>query len=197
VFHVKHEGWTPAQLSLGQLTALDDYERLLLEFAIPRGMISPSDAEHLRARHILDSLRAVPFIDLGADLVDIGSGAGLPGVPIAVTRPDLIVTLIEPRQARAAFLELAKERLGLPNVRVVPQEAESSGTECAVCCARGFGDVARTWEVAKRLLRPEGDLIYWAGRTFRPDLAPADARVRAIGEATLERGGPIVIMTQR
>jgi 16S rRNA G527 N7-methylase RsmG len=107
------------------------------------------------------------------------------------------LTLTEPRQARAAFLELVAEQLGLRNVRVVPQQAELLAAGCAVCCARGFGDTARTWAVAKKLLRPAGDLIYWAGKTFRPAQTPADARVRAIGPATLESGGPIVIMTQR
>jgi 16S rRNA (guanine527-N7)-methyltransferase len=195
--HVKHEGWGPEDLSPDQVEMLDAYERLLREFAIPRGMVASSDAEHLRTRHILDSLRAVPFIAAGADpVVDLGSGAGLPGVPIAVARPDLIVTLTEPRQARAAFLELAKEQLGLDNVRVVAGQAERA-TGCAACFARGFGDIARAWAVAKKVLRAQGDLIYWAGRTFRPALAPADARIRAVGSATLESGGPIVIMTQR
>jgi 16S rRNA (guanine(527)-N(7))-methyltransferase RsmG len=197
-FHVKHEGWTPEDLSPAQLASLDAYEALLREFAIARGMIAASDTEHLRTRHILDSLRAVPLIEEGADpVVDLGSGAGLPGVPIAVARPDLIVTLTEPRQGRAAFLELVTERLRLLNVRVFPEQAERSAGGCAVCCGRGFGDVTKTWAVAKTLLRSEGDLIYWAGKTFEPGHAPADARVRAIGAATLESGGPIVIMTQR
>jgi len=198
MFHVKHEGWTPDDLSPDQLAALERYERLLEELAIPRGMIASSDREHLRTRHILDSLRAVPFIETDADpVLDLGSGPGLPGVPIAVARPDVSVILTEPRQARAAFLELVAEQLELQNVRVVPQQAESLLSGCAVCCARGFGDTARTWAVAKKLLRPEGDLIYWAGSTFRLAQTPADARVRAIGPATLESGGPIVIMTQR
>lgn len=196
MFHVKHEGWTSGDLSEAQLAILEAYEQLLLELAVPRGMIAISDREHLRTRHILDSLRAVPYIEQDP-VVDLGSGAGLPGLPIAVARPDLVVTLAEPRQARAAFLELATERLGLPNVRVLSRPAEELTPGYAACLARGFGDVSKTWAVAREALRSGGDLIYWAGRTFRTEHAPADARIRAIGDATLESGGPIVIMTRQ
>jgi 16S rRNA (guanine527-N7)-methyltransferase len=195
---VKHEGWTPEELSPDQLTTLGLYEELLLSRAVPRGMVAVSDSGYLRARHILDSLRAIPHISTEARrIVDLGSGAGLPGVPLAVARPDLDVTLAEPRQARAAFLELTVERLRLPNVRVFPGAAEELSSRFDACLARGFGDANHTWAIARDLLQPAGDLIYWAGRTFRTDDAPTDARVRTVGVATLESGGPIVIMTRQ
>jgi len=195
---VKHEGWTSAKLSPAQLVSLGHYEELLMVRAAPRGMVAASDAGHLRARHILDSLRAVAHISGRAErIVDLGSGAGLPGLPVAVARPDLEVTLAEPRQARAAFLELAVERLRLPNVQVFPGPAQELPSGFDVCLARGFGDARRSWAVARELLVPVGDLIYWAGGTFKRDDTPPDARVRAVGEPTLESGGPIVIMTRQ
>jgi 16S rRNA (guanine527-N7)-methyltransferase len=198
LFHVKHEGWTPEDLSPGQLADLDAYEQLLVDLAIPRGMVAGSDREHLRTRHILDSLRAVPYLEDGpAAVLDLGSGAGLPGVPIAIACPDLLVTLAEPRQARAAFLELTAERLDLPNVRVFARQANELSDRFDVCLARGFGGLSRTWLVARDLLRAVGEVIYWGGRTFRPDLVPDDARVRTIVHATLESGGPIVIMARQ
>jgi 16S rRNA G527 N7-methylase RsmG len=114
-----------------------------------------------------------------------------------VARPDLEVTLSEPRQARAAFLELAVEKLELLNVRVFAGPAEELPTSFEVCLARGFGDAHRTWGVARRLLRPTGALIYWAGKSFRVADIPEDTQVRATGEPTLESGGPIVIMTRQ
>ena len=198
MFHVKHEGWTPGELSPTQRASLVLYEQLLLSQAIPRGIVAASDSGQLRTRHILDSLRAVPHISDNAErIVDLGSGAGLPGLPIAVVRPDLEVTLAESRQVRAAFLELAVERLRLPNVRVFPEPAEDLAPGFDVCLARGFGDASRTWEVARALLLPEGELLYWAGRTFGLDDAPPGASARAAGEAALESGGPIVIMTRQ
>jgi 16S rRNA (guanine527-N7)-methyltransferase len=198
VFHVKHEGWTPQELSGAQRASLVLYEELLLSQAVPRGIVAASDSGHLRARHILDSLRAMPHISGDAErVVDLGSGAGLPGVPIAIVRPDLQVTLAESRQVRAAFLELAVERLQLPNVRVFPEPAEGLDARFDVCLARGFGNASRTWEVARVLLRPKGELLYWAGRTFTLEDAPSGTSVRAVEEATLESGGPIVIMTRQ
>ena len=194
---MKHEGWTPEGLSSAQLRSLDAFEELLLTKAIPRGMVAASDRGHLRSRHILDSLRALPHLPAEADrVVDIGSGAGLPGLPVSVARPDLTVTLAEPRQARAGFLELAVERLRLLNVQVFPRPAEELDSGFDVCLARGFGDAPRTWSVARDLLRPGGRLIYWAGRTFSQDAAPPDTQVLVVGLA-LESGGPIVIMTRQ
>jgi 16S rRNA (guanine527-N7)-methyltransferase len=198
VFHVKHEGWTPEELSTVQRGSLVLYEELLQRQAVPRGIVAASDSGRLRTRHILDSLRAMPHISLDAErVVDLGSGAGLPGLPIAVVRPDLEVTLTESRQVRAAFLELAVERLGLPNVRVFPGPAEGLEPGFDVCLARGFGDASRTWEVAQVLLHPRGVLLYWAGRTFTLEDAPSGVSVKTVSEATLESGGPIVIMTRQ
>lgn len=198
MFHVKHEGWTVADLSSGQIAALEAFESLLAAHAIPRGMVASSDRDHLRERHVLDSLRAVPHLgSVKGPVVDLGSGAGLPGIPVAVARPDLLLTLVEPRQLRVAFLELAVERLSLSNVRIVPKPAQELSPDAEACLARGFGDPSRTWEVARSLLQADGNLIYWAGTTFRTDHVPEDARIADIGSPTLESGGPIVIMTRQ
>ena len=196
---MKHEGWTPEELSPAQLGSLEVFEGLLAKHAVPRGMVAASDLEHLRERHILDSLRAVPYLPPGAlAVVDLGSGAGLPGIPVAIARQDLTVTLSEPRQARAAFLELVVERLELTNARVFPKPAEElAAGRTAICFARGFRDPSGTWAIARELLAPGGELIYWGGTTFRADQAPADVRIVAVGEPGLESGGPIVIMTRQ
>jgi 16S rRNA (guanine527-N7)-methyltransferase len=195
---VKHEGWTLEELSGSQRAALDDYEGMLRDLAIPRGMIASTDRLQLRVRHILDSLRAAPYIEAEVGpVVDLGSGAGLPGIPVAIARPDLTLILTEPRQARAAFLELVVERLGLADVEVFAGPADALGVASEVCLARGLGDVLRTWAIAEMTLVPTGDLIYWAGRTFRADDVPEGVRIRAIGDAALESGGPIVIMTRQ
>lgn len=198
MFHVKHEGWTAKELSPAQQATLVRYEGLLLDLAVPRGIVAASDSAHLRTRHILDSLRGVPHIlPEPEQIVDLGSGAGFPGIPTAVARPDLQVTLTEPRQARAAFLELVVERLELPNVRVFASPAEELTSSFDRCLARGFGDVGRTWGVARELLHSDGALMYWAGKSFEADDVPLDALARVVSESTLESGGPIVIMTRQ
>ena len=175
MFHVKHEGWTPEELSSAQLGSLEAFEALLAEHAVPRGMVAASDLEHLRERHILDSLRAVPHLPPGAlAVVDLGSGAGLPGIPVAIARQDLTVTLSEPRQARAAFLELVEERLELTNVRVFPKPAEELAPgSTAICFARGFRDPSGTWAIARDLLAPGGELDLLGGNHVPHGSGPA------------------------
>ena len=199
MFHVKHEGWAPDRLTGSQRELLDRYEDLLRSVAVPRGMVASSDVDELRERHILDSLRLVPLLRPdAARVVDLGSGAGLPGIPLAVVDPALVVTLSETRSARIAFLELVVERLALEGVHVFPGRAEELPEgSFDLCLARGFGDPHRSWSVAERLLSRGGSLAYWAGRSFGPPDVPHGAKVARIGEPALESGGPIVIMTRQ
>ena len=126
VFHVKHEGSTPERppFSLGislsdeQVGQLERFEALLTERAIPSGFIAAADAPRVRERHIWDSLRAAAVIRLDEDTAyDLGSGAGLPGLVVAIACPWLEITLVEARRPRVAFLELALERLTLTNAQ--------------------------------------------------------------------------------
>jgi 16S rRNA (guanine527-N7)-methyltransferase len=201
MFHVKHERWGPASglaLDARQTAQLDRYEDLLAERAVPLGMIAETDLPRLGERHILDAIRAAPLIPpAGGRVCDLGSGAGLPGIPVAIARPDAAVTLVEMRRNRAAFLELAVERLQLANVDVHPGRAEDlpdAGFD--VCLARAFAPLRPAWETARRLLRPSGVLLYWAGRGADPAAdAPDDARVTTSRTSSLAEAGPIVIMT--
>src|SRR5436305_7348770 len=123
MFHVKHEARARQAERLGvrlsrlQLDQLAATERLLQRIAIPRGMIATADAPRLWERHILDALRGAPELPAAASVADIGSGAGLPGLPLAIAEPTASFVLIEPRAGRAAFLEAAVEELELSNVR--------------------------------------------------------------------------------
>ncbi len=107
-----------------QADALLLFELLLLDKAIPLGFVAEGDRTTIRERHILDSLRAVLALE-GSDTnaLDLGSGAGLPGIVVAIARPSLRVGLVEARGRRAAFPELAVERLGLPNAVVLARPA--------------------------------------------------------------------------
>jgi 16S rRNA (guanine527-N7)-methyltransferase len=197
VFHVKHEGSPWEALSESQRDSLLEYEVLLRSTAVPRGIVATSDADRLHERHVLDSLRAVEWLHDAVRVCDLGSGAGLPGIPVAVAEPDLDVTLSEPRRQRVAFLELVVERLGLANVVVHPGPAQELPRErFHACLARGFADAARTWGVAGTLLVPAGRLLYWAGGSFEPADVPDGVHVQ-VADPPLESGGPIAIMTRQ
>lgn len=180
-----------------QASRLLDFERLLRERAIPMGLVAESDAPRLRERHVLDCLRAVATVRAAASAYDLGSGAGLPGVVIAIAAPALRMGLIESRRRRVSFLELAIEELGLANARVIHLRAQAVAEAVDLCFARAFAPLPEAWAAAARLLSPGGRLVYFGGVPRRGEV-PGDARVlEVLSSAVLESAGPLVIMTRQ
>ena len=119
-----------ASVSESMLAQLGDYLARLLAMNEQMNLTSIKDAEGAWERHVLDALTLLPLLaelPAGARLVDIGSGGGIPGVPLAIARPDLHVTLIEATQKKAAFLTAVSAALGLSNVSVRAERAEQLG----------------------------------------------------------------------
>lgn len=188
---------------------LRDYESLLRERAVPLGFVSPSDRDVLWERHVLDSLRAEAAVrEDDRALFDLGSGAGLPGIPLAVLLPRLRVLLIESQRRRVAFLELALERLGLENARVLHARAEQVADRVRegdlhaadVVTARAFAPIEAAWRAAAPLLRPGGRLVYFAGgKLDDPESRAREAGGGEVDVAVLEvvaSSGPLVIMAR-
>jgi 16S rRNA (guanine527-N7)-methyltransferase len=201
---VKHEGWGQlgSLIRPDRLGLLDAYLGLLAERAVPLGMIGSSDASRLRVRHVADSLRAVGlFLESDTTAVDLGSGAGLPGIPLAVALPAVAFTLVESRKRRAAFLELAIQTLGLENATVFAGRVEDLADEADVCLARAFAAPPRCWQLASSILTAQGRLIYWAGESFELDPSkssmPPDVKVELAMAPKLERLGPLVMMCRQ
>jgi 16S rRNA (guanine527-N7)-methyltransferase len=183
-----------------QAEALLSFELLLLDRAIPLGLVARGDRTAVRERHILDSMRAVQALETtDTDALDLGSGAGLPGIVVAIARPSLQVGLVEPRRRRVAFLELAVERLELQNVAVLALPAGRLEVEVDICFARALADLSEAWELARHLLRPGGRLAYFGGQGFRkPDrMSPDNSSFRVLRSPALASSGPLVIMTRQ
>jgi 16S rRNA (guanine527-N7)-methyltransferase len=124
--------------------------------------------------HYRDSLAALELINSGP-IVDFGSGAGFPGIPLALARPDWLITLVEPRRKRASFLEMAVARLNLRNVKVRVGRLEDTPDQLyrhAVTRAT-FSDEA-AFEKASRWLEPQGSLL-----AYRSDSGESSARVHS------------------
>ena len=96
---------------------IERFAQFLVTTGIERGVIGPREGERIWDRHIFNSLPVISLIPNGSTVIDIGSGAGLPGIPIALARPDLTVTLIEPLQRRVDFLTEAVDGLGITVLR--------------------------------------------------------------------------------
>jgi 16S rRNA (guanine527-N7)-methyltransferase len=167
------------------------------------GFVSERDRAKLNERHILDSLRAHRYIRQSGSGYDLGSGAGLPGIPLACVRPDATFLLVERRGKRAGFLEFVIDELGITNVKVVASDVSRLTERRDFCLARAFAGAGASWEVASRLLISGGVLVYFAGASAAdpgaiPSLVPADiGETRTAGPILLESGGPLVIMTKK
>jgi 16S rRNA (guanine527-N7)-methyltransferase len=205
MFHVKHPAWVEdagrlgIELSDAQWGALDRYRELLAADAIPRGMIAGSDADRLWGRHIRDGLRAIPWIAPETWVADLGSGAGIPGLPLAVACSQASFVLMETRRARAAFLEAAVDDLGLRNVEVFLGRVESwASRRFDVAVARALAPPRGSWAAASTILGPHGRLIYWAGTGLDvADLDGIGVSVRVSTRSGLADDGPLVIMARQ
>ena len=203
------KGYSPGvlpELTDAQERALASYETLLRERALPLGLVAESDVDRLGERHVRDSLRAAAVLsDSDSLVVDIGSGAGLPGIVLAIARPDIRVVLIEPKQRAVGFLELAIERLGLSNVEVRAERIEDAnlGLEADAATARAFGSLERSWAAAVPVLRPGGRLIYFAGEGLGDPAGVAMAVTdpeqpeSVLVERVVAGSSPLTIMTRQ
>jgi 16S rRNA (guanine527-N7)-methyltransferase len=100
------------------------YADLLVTDGIERGLLGPREADRIWSRHIFNCAALAPLIGTEHAVVDLGSGAGLPGLPVALARPDLRVVLVEPMARRAAFLAECVATLGLSHVEVLRARAQ-------------------------------------------------------------------------
>jgi 16S rRNA (guanine527-N7)-methyltransferase len=163
------------------------YARLLTTVGTEHGLIGPREAERIWARHLLNCAAVADLLPLSTRLVDIGSGAGLPGLVLAIRRPDLRVDLVEPLQRRVNFLVRAVDELGLAEaVRVHHGRAEERTVSAAVgACewvtARAVAPLARLVGWCLPLLAPGGSLLALKGRSAAAELDRDGVAVRRAG----------------
>lgn len=130
-----------------------------------RGLIGPRELPRLWTRHLLNSSAVAPFVPTGSTFADVGSGAGFPGVVVAIMRPDLFVHLVEPMDRRTSWLEYVASELGLPNITVVRARAEElHGTAMYdVVSARAVAALKKLVPWTGPLIAPGGRLVALKG----------------------------------
>ncbi len=189
MFHVKHGDFVtvlaeavrelPQEISRGALEKMAAHWELLLAWNQRVNLTSVVEAVQAAEVHYRDSLEALSFLPPGA-IVDIGSGGGFPGVPLAIAAPEQSFTLLEPRRKRASFLQVAVSRLGLTNVRVVngsSRDAPDRAYDAAVTRAT-FSDPEEL-SACLHWVRPGGVLLaYRASGTATPEVRTHAYNVR-------------------
>lgn len=168
------EGLAALGLELGQepQRQLLSYRDELARWGRVHNLTAVLDPAEMIPVHLLDSLALLPLLR-GERLADVGSGGGLPGLPLAIAQPALAVTLIEPRTKRALFLEHAVRHLGLANVKVERCRAEEMlpGDGFDTVVTRAFGRLVQFTAAAGALCRPGGCLLAAKGRDPGDEIA--------------------------
>lgn len=170
-------------LTTAQEDSLLHYLALLLKWNKVYNLISRREADNLVALHLLDSLSVLPYIS-GPRLVDVGSGAGLPGIPLAIMRPDCHFTVLDSNGKKGRFRTQAAIELGLKNVEVVSVRAEEFQPEPKFdqAISRAFATIADMLMVAGHLAAPGGRFLAMKGLYPHDELAelPAEYRLETV-----------------
>jgi 16S rRNA (guanine527-N7)-methyltransferase len=165
-----------------RLPLAERYVELLATDGVERGLVGPREAPRLWDRHILNCLAVATAIPAEATVVDLGSGAGLPGLVLAIGRPDLTVTLVEPLQRRITFLDEVVDALGLERVRTVRGRAEElhGREQFDIVTARALAPLSRLVGWAMPLVAPAGALLAMKGRSAPDEIEAASQELRKL-----------------
>ena len=225
MFHVKHVGPgepatdkpAPAELGVApdsaaaifgpRIDLARRYAELLAGPGVERGLLGPREVDRIWDRHLLNSAAVAELLEAGERVIDIGSGAGLPGIPVALARPDVEMVLLEPLLRRSEFLGEVVDQLGLA-VEVVRGRAEElwvrhqfGERDAAVSRAVASLDKLAKWSMP--LLRPGGRMLALKGERGREEVeqyrrvmaasGAVDARVVTCGATYLRPPATVVI----
>ena len=166
------------------------YHDWLADAGVIRGLIGPRESSRLWERHILNCAVVSDLFDSDERIVDIGSGAGLPGIPLAIVRPDLKLVLVEPLLRRTTFLSEVVESLGLDNVIVVRGRAEEKAIiaehgEADAVTSRAVAPLDRLVKWSAPLIRTDGRLVAMKGSSAQEEIAEHGAACAAAGVVDL------------
>lgn len=156
------------------------YAELLATDGVQRGLIGPREVPRIWERHLINCALVHEIVPAGSQVLDVGSGAGLPGIPLSIVRPDLMVTLLEPLERRATFLVQAVTELSL-SAQVLRARAEESRVRAAVVTARAVAPLHRLVPWCLPHLAPGGVLLAIKGRSATDEVRRDAAALRAAG----------------
>jgi 16S rRNA (guanine527-N7)-methyltransferase len=184
-FEVPRETEAAARLLFGdRLEVAQIYAEALATTGAERGLIGPREIPRIWDRHLLNCVALAELIPPGAELADIGSGAGLPGLPIAIARPDVTVFLVEPLLRRVVWLREVVLQLDLPNVEIIRGRANAvaeTDRTFDVVTARAVAPLPGLLDLCLPLVRPGGELLAMKGDSAAEELIEAEPTLKKLG----------------
>jgi len=153
------------------------------------GLLGPRELPRIWSRHVLNSALMAELLPEGTKVVDVGSGAGLPGIPLAIARPDCNFTLVEPMERRSSWLQRVSEDLGLKNVEVVRSRAEEvQRTDFDVATARAVAALDKLLPLLTPLIRgsKSRQVLAIKGSKAPDEIAAASKKIELLGYAQPE-----------
>lgn len=160
---------------------VEEYVRMLEEEGEIRGLVGPREMPRLWSRHAVNAAAVLDFLPRSGQVLDIGSGAGLPGVIIAICRPDLDVHLAEPMQRRCDWLSDVVENLALDNVTIHQARAEElrGKGQADVVTARAVANMSKLVRMTTKLIAPGGRLVALKGRRAAIEIEEAAKELKS------------------
>lgn len=167
----------------GRLPLVERYAELLATEGVVRGLIGPREAPRLWERHLLNCAVLGELVPPDSTVCDVGSGAGLPGLVLALSRPDLEVTLVEPLLRRTTFLEEVVAELGLARVSVVRARADALHGQRTfdVVTSRAVAPLRRLLDWSMPLVAPTGALVAMKGSSAQTEIEEAEEVLGRLG----------------
>ena len=183
-----------AALPDGASEKLAAFEALIQRWNARSNLVARGDIAHLRERHTADSLALLPWV--AGRLADVGAGAGLPGIPLAIARPGVPVVLIERSMRKCAFLRHAAVELDLSNVEVEARDASRYAVPDAfdTVTVRAVAPPAQAWDLVRHLLKPSGSALLQSGSRLAPSMFDGG---EIVDEAAAGRGWVTVVRGTR
>lgn len=199
---VETEPASAAQIAGDRIDVLRAFTADLAERGEPLGLIGPLEPPRLWTRHVLNSAVLAPLIASGARVADIGTGGGMPGLVLAIVRPDARFLLIEPMERRCAWLSEQIERLGLDNVEIRRGRAEEyhGAFEVDQVTARAVTALRTLVPITAPLLRNGGEMLFLKGSSVEAEIGAAEKALRkhrVTGISVEELGAGLLTETTR
>lgn len=192
MFHVEQLPNAAKKIFGDSLSKAEDFVALLAEHNEDLGLLGPQELERIWTRHVLNSALLAPLLREGAVVADIGSGGGFPGIPLAIIRSDVHLTLVEPMNRRAQWLEKIKVDLDLDNVTVLAiSSGEVQKRSFDQVTARAVSALSKLIPMTAPLLVPGGQLVLMKGKSVEAEMAAATkarSKAKLVSEEILTLG---------